>query len=330
MRILMGLILSVGVAVAAGSADTVPKTLRLDGVAAYINGSVITVGEVLAAVQPMRQKLTSSFQGEELGRKLRDAYQEGLSALIDRRLILDKYETNERKLPDWVVDNRIADIVHESFQDDRDALLRQLGEEGLTYDEWRNAIREQIAVVTMRREFVDQFVRLRPADIMAEYEKNKERFRSPAKLKVRLIAIRKGQSIEEATRKQKVAEEVRRRALSGEDFAALAAATTEGAKAKDGGDWGWVDPGKVLRLEIARAVVAVKPGEISPVIETDSEFYIAKVEGRQEPAVAEFEVVQAQVEREVRQRESDKLFRAWVSRLRRDAVVKIVSTGIWE
>jgi len=149
-------------------------------------------------------------------------------------------------------------------------------------------------------------------------------------LKVRLIAVRKGQSVEEAARKQKVADDIRRRALAGEDFGVLAAETSEGAKAKDGGDWGWVEPEKVLRQEIARAVLALKPGEISPVIETDSELYLAKVEGRQEPAVADFEVVQAQVERDVRQRESERLFRAWVGRLRRDAAIKIVSAGIWE
>jgi peptidyl-prolyl cis-trans isomerase SurA len=330
MRMLMGWMLCVAVSVACATDEETPKRLRLDGVAAYVNGSAITVGEVLAYVQPLRQKLMASYQGEELGRRLREAYQEGLDALVDRRLILEKYDKNERKLPDWVVDNRIADIVQEAFKGDRDLLLRQLGEEGLSFDEWRKSIQEQIAVVTMRREFVEQFVRIRPADVRAEYEKNKERFRSAAKVKVRLIAVRKGQTAEEATRKQKMADDIRRRALAGEDFAALAVATSEDSKAKDGGDWGWIEPEKVLRQELAKAVVLLKLGEISPAIETDGEFYIAKVDGVQEPALAGFEVVQAQVERDVRQRESEKLYRAWVARLRGDAVVKVVNAGIVE
>jgi parvulin-like peptidyl-prolyl isomerase len=135
---------------------------------------------------------------------------------------------------------------------------------------------------------------------------------------------------EEAARKQKVANDIRERALAGEDFGVLAMATSEGAKAKDGGDWGWIEPERVLRQELAKAVVGLKTGEISPIIETDGELYVAKVEGFQESAVAGFETVQAQVEREVRMRESEKLYRAWVARLRADAVVKIVSAGIPE
>ena len=76
------------------------------------------------------------------------------------------------------------------------------------------------------------------------------------------------------------AEEVLKRARSGEDFTKLAKefSTEPGAKEK-GGDLGWFGPGQMVP-EFEKAAFALKPGEISDIVETKFGYHIIKLEDR--------------------------------------------------
>jgi len=80
------------------------------------------------------------------------------------------------------------------------------------------------------------------------------------------------------------AEEVLKRARAGEDFAKLAAEFgTDGTKDK-GGDLGWFGPGQ-MNADFEKAAYALKPGEISDVVQTSFGFHIIKMEERKTETV---------------------------------------------
>jgi parvulin-like peptidyl-prolyl isomerase len=80
------------------------------------------------------------------------------------------------------------------------------------------------------------------------------------------------------------AEEVLKRARAGEDFAKLAQEFgTDGTKDK-GGDLGWFGPGQ-MNADFEKATYALKPGEISDVVQTSFGFHIIKLEGKKTETV---------------------------------------------
>jgi hypothetical protein len=304
------------------------ERVLVDGLAGYVNEHSITVGDVMSSMQGVRQKLIQKYKGDELKAKMVEAYKAAFNSIVAKYLILDAYNKRENKLPDWVVGKRTAEIIHDSFKDDRAELGKVLAKEGMSFEEWKKDVRDHLIVGVMKNEFVDKNIKVAPGLIREEFEKNRDKFKTPAKVKLSMIVVKKGESDKEMIEKRTKAENLRKKVEAGEDFAAVAKASSEDDKAKDGGNYGWIEVSS-LRPEIAGAVKALKAGEVGESVETSDEIYICRVDelvGEKEPV---FEEVQARIERELKMREAEKVFNAWVDRLRKEAHVIALDVDIF-
>ena len=317
--LLSTLVLALGLLLPAGSPG---KTIPVEGCAAQVNDRIVTVMEVMAAMQPVERQLRANTQGADLDRKLEEAYAKALQALVERELILDAFhQQKEMNLPDKIVQSRTEEIVRTKFGNNRAAFRKALDDEGLTLEEWQANLKKSMIVSFLRDREVDSKVSISPQDVRAAYEKAGDTFRTPAHVHLRIIMIDGGKTDEENAIKRKQAEDVRQRLQAGESFADLARQVSQSARAQDGGDWGWVDPAS-RRPELAAVIQTLKPGEISAVIPDGGDLYILKVEGQRDATVIPFEKVHDTIRVELEKQEAKRLYDAWMERLKQKAFIK--------
>ncbi len=127
-------------------------------------------------------------------------------------------------------------------------------------------------------------------DMRKYYEHNLDKeFTDRDQAQFRLIKIDPSQMGDEQRAREK-AEELRKRAAGGEDFAEMAASVNHDKRLmKERGDEGWIERGAYRLEKVEKAVWSVQPGQVTPVVQDGSAFYIAKLEARKMGRVRPFE-----------------------------------------
>ena len=319
------LLLSAGLAALAGlaSAQGLPvnknPAVLLDGVAAYVNTEMITIGDVMSEV---RRSPWADTAPELRERRLRELYTATLNALIDRKLILAAAQKSKMELQSWAVDNRIREIVANNFDGDQTKLHNLLSDRKIAFEEWKKNIEEDLMITAMRYQQVEKRVTPTPSEVRAEYEANKGRYQTETATAVSMIILDPpGQAGDETVEAR--AAKIEAALKAGTSFASLAKTYSKDAKASSGGSWGKVNPEDVFRKEIVDALAKLKPGETSPVVVLDGYGYIVRKEEQQDARALTFEEAAPFVESHLRMRQAEKIYKEWTDRLRAEAYIKV-------
>lgn len=279
-----------------------PIVTAIDGYAARVDSTVITYGEVRENAAPYVQQLMQKYKGKELAEHIQAVYLQARESLIEDELLKAETKTRNLSLPDKVIDDEVDRMIRERFNNDRALLTRALAERRMTFEEWKQEVRDQITV----RVFYNQEV-LRRANVPAqavrdEYERTKADYFIPFKVKYSFILINKGKTAEDLAAKRKLADDTLQKLHDGADFDAVAKEVSEGDL--DPSPWREL---KDVRESLRPALKATSAGKISDLIETPDEFYIVKVLERREEGYIPFEDVQKEIETRLLDAEKNRL-----------------------
>ena len=122
----------------------------VNGIAAVVNGDVITYSQVRELVEPRERLLRSQFQGEELIAKIKEVRLAALKDLIDRQLIIQSFNKEGYQIPDHYVEQEIDQIIHDSFGGDRNTFIKTLQAQNSTLGEFTKMEKEKMMVQAMR------------------------------------------------------------------------------------------------------------------------------------------------------------------------------------
>jgi peptidyl-prolyl cis-trans isomerase SurA len=253
-------------------------------VAAMVNNRAITYEELDKNFQSRFEPAAErSSEDQVMIQKL-----EILRGLIDNEIMLQKAEKLGLMAVDADVETKLNELkapyTQEEFQ-------KQLQAKKLTLDDLKMQLRRQLSIDKLFNKEITSHISISDADVANFYNENKSSFNlveprvHMAQIQVtpvpdpnvRNLKNDKAQNDDQAKKKILMIEQ---RLNQGEDFAMLAQSYSEDPNtAPNGGDLGFVQQSALDKVqpELRKMVMSLQPGQISPILHTQSGYIILKV-----------------------------------------------------
>jgi peptidyl-prolyl cis-trans isomerase C len=159
----------------------------------------------------------------------------------------------------------------------------------------------------------------------AYYDKNTDLFKTPEQVKARhiLVQVAKEATEEDKKKLKEKAEDLLKKVQAGGDFAKLAEENSDdpGTKTK-GGDLGFFSKGAMVPA-FEQAAFALKPGEVSGVVESDFGYHIIKVDEKKAEVVEPYDTIKDKVKQQALREKQEARVTEFVEKALKDAKVMI-------
>ena len=162
---------------------------EINGIAAIVNGDVITISQVRSLSLPREKQLRQQYTGRELEKQLKATWDAALKDLIDRQLILQAFKKEKYEIPNHFVEERMHEIIRENFGGDRTTFIKTLEAQNYTLGEFKQKEMEQMIVQAMRGHNVKTKNIISPTKVVDYYSKHGNEFTSKETIKLRMIMI---------------------------------------------------------------------------------------------------------------------------------------------
>ena len=293
-----------------------------NGIAAIAEDKVITVDDVRREISPLIPQLQREARNEkEFNEKLEALQDDVIQQLIDRVLIVKEFHKDDKRhIPSSFIDNRIAEIQSEQFDNDRSKFLAYLRGRGMTLRDYHKEVEEDIIFQYMRQQQRKSQSVVSPVRIETFYKENKDRFYQEDSVHLRLMQFTHANGESDADLQAK-ADVVLARMKAGVKFEDLAKEFSQDSRRTKGGDWGWVKRSD-FRKEFTDIVFNMKKGECSSAVVLPEGVFLLYVEDRKYAGIQQLDDVRDQIERILVQQMGQISQEHWLERLRRNAYVK--------
>ncbi len=285
----------------------------VDRIVAIINDSIITLSELNAAAA--LEKTEAGKGAEKQEQDIRGLQSRILQGLIEQRLVKQASDRAGLDVSEREIDNAIEDIKKQNSLS-QDSLLVVLAQNGLTYRQYRDQIKEQIREVKfINREFRSK-ITITEDDVKEYYSANVKNFYGPASYWINLIFVPVGPDAK-ATLKA-VLEGLKNK----EAFADLAGKYSGAASSGTGGDMGYLQSGEMDKT-LEDAAKGLSAGEVSQPIPTPDGTYIVKLIDRKEASPVPIEEVRTKIQDRLFKKTMDERFLFWLAEVKKTAHIEI-------
>lgn len=306
------------------SPDVLKKPQKVtNAIAAIVNDDIITLNDINREARPALSEAEKKGTLSDADRhKIRLAT---LDLLIEKRLTEQKIRELNIRVSEEEIRQAIDDVRKQNNFTTQEALVTALAGQGLSLGQYRSQLKEQLEKLKLVSMEVRAKVQVGETEMREYYAANMADYTEEESYRARHIFFKTSEKAtpDEIQRSRTTALAVLSDARSGKDFAELAKKFSEDPAArKDGGDLGSFKKGD-MQPELEEAILALKPGEISELVNTPIGFHIIKLEAKIAGTVKPFESVKAQIEETLYRKKSEERFSQWATELRSKASIEM-------
>src|SRR6202162_4041395 len=248
----------------------------LDRIAAIVNDGLVLKSELDAQMDAVTKRLQEQ--------KVELPSQSVLKQQVLDRLVVQEIEAQHAKrvgltLSDEQLNSALQEIASRN-KIPFDQLPTALAAQGVDYNQYREGMRKELTLNTLRQRDVISHINVSPHELeqfLARQQSSaaNDEF-NVSHILLSLPEAATPQQLDEITKK---AQDLAARASKGEDFGQLAIANSNSQTALDGGQLGW-RKGTQMPEFILQLVTRMKAGEVSEPVRTPSGFHIVKLNER--------------------------------------------------
>ncbi len=248
----------------------------LDRIAAIVNDGLVLRSELDLQMDAVTKRLREQ--------KVELPPESVLKTQVLERLIVQEIEVQRAKrigltISDEQLNSALQDIAARN-KIPFDQLPTALQAQGVDYKQYRESMRKELTLSTLRQRDVIAHITVSPHE-MEQYLARQQNAATNDEFNVShiLLSLPAAATPEQIDQIGKKAKDISERAAKGEDFGQLAIANSNSQTALDGGQLGW-RKGSQLPQFILDLVTKMKPGDVSDPVRTPSGFHIVKLTER--------------------------------------------------
>ncbi|WP_455209337.1 peptidylprolyl isomerase [Kaarinaea lacus] len=252
----------------------VDKSNAFDRIVAIVNDDVITyvelTNELNVIKQQLRQQQTQLPPDSILEKQV-------LDRLVVTRIQLQHAEKRLLKVDDESLNQAIANIASQNGID-INAFRQALESNGMNYSEYRERVRDEMVIARLQQREVQRRINVTDQEIedFLANQDLQDSSNEEYRLQHILLVVPEAAAAERIQAVKQKAQQLLVKLQSGEDFAQVAIADSDGQQALNGGDLGWRKLAEIPTL-FSGLVRNMQVGELSDVIRSPSGFHIIKL-----------------------------------------------------
>lgn len=327
-----GLYLLPSLAAEGPPADNPPALV--EEIIAKVNGDIVTRGDIEHARRQIEQEARSQAGQSRLSDTasvIQERSKDILRDKIDNLLLIQRGKELNINV-DTDVSKYLANLQAESKIADPEKFQQYVREQtGMPYEDFRQEAKNGMLTQRVIRQEVGGRINLKREDMEKYYNEHKAEFVRDERVFLREIFIStEGRDAAGIAAAEKKAKDVVARARKGEKFPDLARDNSDSQTAKQGGDIGGFEKGK-LRKELEDQVWTKDKGYVTDPIHIGNGFMILKVDEHQKAGQATLEEVESEIQDKLYMPKMQPAIRDYLTKLRQDAFLEIkenwVDTG---
>ena len=281
-------------------------------------------------------KISSKEYEREVNLQLQHASQQGrkipeamlpkikadiLNNLIDREVLYQESQKKKIAVNTEELNNQIK-IIKDRFssQEEFEKIIAAMG---VSEAELRSQIERNLAIRQLIDTQVIDKIMVSEADTKAYYDENPDLFKKPEQVKASHILIKVESDATDLQKSQARIEiaKIHQKLKDGQDFAALAKEFSQGPSAENGGDLGYFGRGQMVK-PFEDAAFALKPGQISEIVETRFGYHLIKVVDKQPEGIMAYAEVKDRLNQHLKSQRIDREARNYIENLKKDAKIE--------